>query len=147
MENMTDEEYIQKRVDDQIHWYDNKSKRNQQAYKWLRVYEIAAAAMIPFLTGYIALHGVKFSVGLLGVSVSIVSGALALYKFQENWVQYRSTSEALNSEKHLYLTKAPPYDTGQPFSLFVQRVESLLSKETSGWTQYVSTPVGNKPGP
>ena len=143
---MTDTEYIQSRVDDQIKWYDGKSRQSQRAYKWLRVYEIMAAAMIPFLAGYIETHVVKLSIGLIGVTVSLVSGVLALYKFQENWVQYRSTSEALNCEKHLYLAQAPPYDTEHAFLLFVQKVESLISKENAGWMQYVSTPVGNKSG-
>lgn len=134
---MENTEYIEQRVDAQINWYDRKSQTNQRAYKWLRVYEITAAAMIPFLSGYSDRSEVKFSVGLIGVTIAIVSGALALYHLQENWVQYRSASEALKSEKYLYLTQAPPYDTDQAFELFVQKVEALISKENSGWQQVV----------
>lgn len=137
---MTPEEYLSQRVDDQIAWYNQKSAQNQRMYKRLRAYEILAAALIPFLTGYVhMLEGkVKFLVGALGVSVAFVSSVQALYKHQENWVQYRSTGEALKSEKHLYLTQAPPYDTPDAFTLFVQRAEGLLTKETSGWTQHIT---------
>ncbi len=50
---MTQEEYLQERVDDQIEWHDKKSAWNQKCYKRLRILEIVAAASIPFLTGLI----------------------------------------------------------------------------------------------
>lgn len=139
---MTPEEYLSQRVDDQLAWYGQKSGHNQRMYKRLRAYEIVAAVLIPFLTGYVHLFEgkVKFLVGALGVSVAVVSSLQALYKYQENWVQYRGTSEALKSEKHLYLTQAPPYNTPEAFTIFVQKVEGLLTKETAGWTQYITAP-------
>lgn len=137
---MDSNEYLTQRVDDQIDWYDRKSAGSQKAYKRLRVLEIALAGLIPFLTGYVeAWQGsVKFAIGLMGVVVAVIAGVLSLYKFQENWVQYRSTCESLRSEKFLYQTQSAPYNTDQAFPLFVQKVETLLSKETSAWSQYIT---------
>lgn len=137
---MTSEEYLSQRIDDQIGWYDRKSAHCQRMYKRLRAYEIVAAGLIPFLTGYVDLYSgkVKFTVGLLGASVAAVSGLLFLHKYQENWVKYRSTAEALRSEKVLYLTQSPPYQGADAFLLFVQKAESIFANETGNWAQYIA---------
>ncbi|MDH3694537.1 MAG: DUF4231 domain-containing protein [Gammaproteobacteria bacterium] len=136
---MNEEEYIEQRVDDQILWYSNKSGWNQKVYKRLRVLEIVCAASIPFLVSHVTAETVtlKVVVGVLGVCVAVVSGAVALYKFHENWVQYRSTSESLKHEKFLFLTKTEPYDIDESYPLFVQRIEFIISNENSNWSQYI----------
>lgn len=98
---MDAQRYLSERVDDQIKWYGNKSSRNKRAHHLLRIVEIVAAALIPSLTGYVdeKTGGVKLAVGLLGVIVAVAAGLLALYKLQENWLQYRATYEALKHEK------------------------------------------------
>jgi Protein of unknown function (DUF4231) len=40
------------RLEDQITWYDRKSQSAQHIYKRLKVLEIFAAAIIPFLAGF-----------------------------------------------------------------------------------------------
>ncbi len=39
----------------------------------------------------------------IGALVAVIEGAQQLYKFQENWISYRSTCEALRHERYLYL--------------------------------------------
>ena len=145
---MNQDEYIKNRLDDQIRWYDGKSQWNQKKYKQLRVFEFVAAASIPFLTGYMTVNApfISFTVGLLGLIIAAITGVVTLYKFQENWVEYRTTCESLKHEKHLFLTKVEPYDGDEPFPLFVQRVESLISKENTNWTQYMTRPTKNIKG-
>ena len=136
---MNETEYIEQRVDGQIRWYSTKSGWNQKVYKRLRVLEILCASSIPFLVSYVSTETVtlKVIVGVLGICVAVVSGVVALYNFQENWMQYRTTSESLKHEKFIFLSKVEPYNTDEPYPLFVQRIESLISKENSSWTQYV----------
>lgn len=134
---MNDDEYITSRVDDQINWYDRKSQSAQRWFKWLRGAEIVAAAAIPLIAGFAAdPFPVTLVVGILGASIAVISATISLNQFQENWTEYRTTCESLNHEKFLYLTKAEPYHEEKPFRLFVQRVESLISKENSAWSQY-----------
>ena len=104
---------------------------NQKWYKRLRVIEISAAAAIPFLTGFIKdeTDPLKIVIGLLGLIVVIITGIVTLYKFQENWIEYRTTSETLKHEKFLYITTSEPYNVEEKFHLLVQRVENLISKE------------------
>lgn len=139
---MTPEKYIEERVDNQITWYDCKSQKAQRWFKRIRVSEILAAGAIPLFAGFGG--GESWSVivvAILGVTVTILASALSLNQFQENWIEYRTTCESLKHEKFLFLTQAEPYNDEDPFGLFVQRVESLISKENSAWSQYTHSGV------
>lgn len=138
---MDEKQYFEQRLDEQVNWYNNKSQWNQRWYRGLRVVEILAACTIPFLAGYMSeALPFKYVIGILGVLIAVISGVLALYKFQENWTEYRTTCESLKHEKFLYLTKSKPYDSDGSFPLLVQRVEGLISKENTMWSQYIKAP-------
>lgn len=138
---MNQEEYLKNRVDHRINWYDRKSCFNQNWFKRLQVIAILSASTIPFLTGYSSGEDVSIRVciGILGLMVAAITAVLSLYKFQENWHEYRTTCESLTHEKYLYLTNTEPYDIPEPFPLLVQRVEMLISKENSMWSHHVAT--------
>jgi len=133
--------YIEQRVENQIIWYDEKSQFNQRWFKRLQVSVILASATIPFLVGILPSESIwlKVIVGSLGLIVAAAASILGLYKFQENWIEYRTTCESLRHEKFLFLTKTDPYNTEDPFHLFVERVEGLISKENTDWSKYQKT--------
>jgi hypothetical protein len=132
--------YLEQRVRDQIDWYDRKSLWNQKWFRRLRVFEIVAAAMIPFLTAVPDMMYVKYIIGGLGVLITVVAGVLALFQFQERWTEYRMTYESLKRERFLFLTSADPYAGADGFPVFVQRFETLISKENLGWAQSLVKP-------
>ncbi len=130
------------RLEDQIDWYDKKSKRCQNAYKRIKIVEIVAAALIPFLSALNISqgneawfgHSVSWIIGGLGVLITILEGMLHLNQYQQNWIAYRSTCEGLRHEKYTYLAKAAPYqDAPDPHSLLAERIESLVSQEHAKW--------------
>jgi hypothetical protein len=121
------------RLEDQIAWYDRKSLYNQHTYKRLKMIEIAAAAMIPFIAVSKLPHS-AITTGLLGVIVTIIEGAVQLNQYQQNYVSYRSTCEALKHEKFTFLVQAGSYaGVANPRALLAERVESLVSQEHSKW--------------
>ena len=142
MHGMNKEEYLKKRLDNQIEWYDKKSAWNQKWFRSLQVIAILAAASITFLSGYMTdeLMWIKISIGLLGLLVAAVTGILSLYRFQENWIEYRTICESLKHEKFIYLTRTDPYDGENAFTLLVERVETLISKENTNWSRRMKTP-------
>lgn len=139
MKEMNQEAYLKERLQDQIDWYDRKSIKNQKWFKRLQVAAILASATIPFISGYITETTLllKVSVGLLGLIVAAITAVLGLYKFQENWFEFRTTCESHKHEKYMFLTKSEPYDQEIPFRLLVERVESLISKENTAWNRYM----------
>jgi Protein of unknown function (DUF4231) len=145
---MTEQEYIEQRLDDQQQWYSKKSSWNQTWYKRLRVVEIVLAVSVPFFTSLINqnMQSMTYVVSALAFVIAAVSGLIALEKFQENWVDYRSAAETLKREKFLFLTKTAPYDGPDPFHNLVQRVEEILAKENATWQGYIQqTGEGGQP--
>ncbi len=125
---------IYARLEDQIAWYDRKSSAAQRTFKRIKVTEILAAAVIPFLAG-ISLPHDKLIIAGLGVLITILEGFLHLNQYQQIWGSYRSTCEALKHEKYLYLAKAGPYaGSADPRALLAERVESTVSKEDARWS-------------
>jgi len=135
MEQMGAQQYLAERLDDQLGWYDRKSQWNQSWFKRLRLAEIVAAATIPFLSGMEGGHLLLWVIGPLGMLVAVAAAAISLFKFQENWIQYRTTAEQLRHEKFLFLTNVAPYNAPGAFALLVERVENLISRENSLWAQ------------
>jgi hypothetical protein len=143
---MTPEEYVKQRVDDQISWYGDKSAAAQKWFKRIRGAEIICAAAIPFLAGYGGSSvAAQVAIGVLGAVIVVLASFLSLGQHQENWIGYRTTCESLKHEKYLFLSQVEPYETKERFSLFVRRLENLISKENSAWSQYTQA-GGKAPG-
>jgi hypothetical protein len=122
------------RLEDQINWYDRKSRSAQHIYKRVKVVEILAAAMIPLLAGQ-SFRDDKLVTAGLGVLITVLEGILHLNQYQQLWSSYRSTCEALKHEKYIYLGKAGPYAVAaDPRVLLAERVESCVSQEHAQWS-------------
>jgi hypothetical protein len=119
------------RLEDQIAWYDANSTRNQRAFKRLKYIEIAAAATIPVVSGF---GTTRIVAAVLGGVVLAIEAILHLNQYQQNWLTYRSTAEALKHEKFLYLARAGHYQgAADGHGLLAERVEALVSQEHSKW--------------
>ena len=119
------------RLEDQINWYDRKSNYSQQVYKWIKIVEIVAAALVPLSAGLQLPPAVT---GSLGVLIAVLEGLLQLNQYHHNWITYRSTCETLKHEKYLYLANAGPYSAvPTAHALLAERIESLVSQEHAKW--------------
>ncbi|MDQ2840220.1 MAG: DUF4231 domain-containing protein [Acidobacteriota bacterium] len=121
------------RLEQQIDWYDRRSKLNQILYKSLKTMTLAAAAAIPLLTTSGAVHANHFAAGL-GVLISLLEGIQQLNQYHTNWTSYRTTAEALKHEKYFFLGQAGFYlKSTDPHALLAERIEALVSQENSKW--------------
>lgn len=135
---MTKEEYLEDRVESQIAWYSKKSNQNQMWFKALRITEIISAAFIPFISSISSKYEVlPYIIGFLGIIIAVSAAVSSLFKFQENWIQYRITVEQLKHEKFLFKTSTGIYDAPNSYGTFVQRIENLISRENSLWAQQI----------
>ncbi|MEQ9366795.1 MAG: DUF4231 domain-containing protein [Leptospirales bacterium] len=143
---MNPEEYIKQRVDDQIDWHSKKSSSNRKTYQILTLLAIVAAASIPLLSAVTVLGAepgvvAPIAAGGLGVLITILSGTLSLFRFHENWVEYRLIVEALKRERFLFLAGVEPYQGPESFPDFVERVEALIAKTVVSWGRTARRPV------
>jgi hypothetical protein len=119
------------RLDDQIAWYDGKSRHNQRWFKRLKVCQILLAAAIPAAAG---VGAGSAPLAVAGALIVVLEGLQQLQQYQQNWTAYRATCERLKHERHLYAAAAGPYaGAARPAALLAERVEGLVSQEHAAW--------------
>jgi hypothetical protein len=133
----------QKRLEDQIAWYNLNSQHNQRWFKALKICQIVVAAAIPVAA---AASAPLWLIGSGGALIVVLEGLQQLQQYQQNWTTYRSTCERLKHEKFLFLALAGPYAAvSDPESLLAERVEGLVSQEHAAWVSHreeASTRIG-----
>src|SRR5215213_4277197 len=90
----------QERLEEQIAWYDGKSRHNQRWFKRLKIGQIVIAAAIGAESPPLA---------VAGALIVVIEGLQQLQQYQQNWTTYRATCERLKHERHLYAAAAGPY--------------------------------------
>jgi hypothetical protein len=122
--------YLKERYEDQVNWYDSKSILYKRLNYIFQVSTIVIGPIVPIL----ALLDFKWETVLLSAMMAILIEILNFGKFEEKWHSYRTTCETLKKEKHYYQQKVNEYrDATDPEGLFVERVESLISREHTKW--------------
>ena len=140
---MGPQEYLQERVEQQLAWYGKKSAGNKSRYQILRLLQISLGILVS--AGGVYADAIPHGAWLLsgfGVLISLSAAWETVFDHQNNWVRYRRIKEELKREKILYATASGPYrrEAAQidgaeaSFTLFVERVEGLLSEEVEQWS-------------
>ena len=125
--------YVNDRYEDQVNWYDRKSMWNQKRYKVLQWSALILASLTPILI-LMEPDWSKWLAAAIAVLAATSAGALKIFKYQENWINYRTTCETLRKEIHYYKAGIQGYEhTTDKEALFVSRVESLISRENTLW--------------
>ncbi len=133
MEKTKFDEYLTNRYNDQINWYSDSATKNMRWYQVFQWVVIVLSASIPVMVAAIPKEYKWFTI-TVSILLAIGTAALKSFKFQENWVNYRTVSETLKKEKYFYDAKLDDYaNTDDAEALFVERVESMISRENSLW--------------
>ena len=126
-------EYIDERLDDQIEWYDKKSRYHQRWFKLLKSIEIILGVLIPIIY-YFTHDNFKLWSVILSSGILLCEGMISLFNHQKNWIEYRKTSELLKHEKYMYCFKSGIYrDELHPNITLVERCETIISNENINW--------------
>jgi len=127
------DKFLTDRYNKEVSWYDRRAKRNQLLYTIFQWAAICLSALTPFLI-VIGEVWSKWLAVAVAVLVAISTAALKAFKYQENWINYRTTCETLRKEIYFYEAGIQGYDTvADKEALFVERVESLISRENTLW--------------
>ena len=127
------DKYLKQRYEPQIAWYDTKAIANQLQYRFLQWSVLILSAVTPVL---VAVGGEwqRWSAVVVSASVAIGTAALKTFKYQENWINYRTTCETLRKEIHYFTARVGDYrDAEDSHAQFVERVEALVSRENTLW--------------
>jgi hypothetical protein len=126
--------YKQERLQKQIEWHSKKARDNKIRFRLYQMITLIASAIIPIIN--IANNGdtTRIISSIIGGIIVVVTGITQLEKYQENWILYRTSSELLKKEKYFFENSVGEYsnlDDPQKNKLLVERVESIVSAETS----------------
>lgn len=122
-----------KRLQDQLDWFDRRSGLAQRRFKQLKLATLMLAAGLPVT---IAASAPSWIPALMGALVAVIEGAQQLFKFQENWINYRSVCESLQREQYLYLARAGHYaEAAAVDTLLAEMVERIIGQETTHWVE------------
>jgi Protein of unknown function (DUF4231) len=123
------------RLQEQIDWHSGMARHNKRRYRMSEMIIIFIGAIIPVVNVLdFADLQTRIISSILGATIAIVTGLTQLEKFQENWIIYRTTTELLKKEKYFYENEVGDYsdlDVSKRKKLLVERVESMVSSETS----------------
>lgn len=132
------EKYVSDRYQAEIDWYNKKAVQYKSYYTLFQVTLIILAAISPVLVGiqqnYSDNSYLKVITIVSTAIVAIITASIKTFKLQENWINYRTTCETLKKEIFLYRVGSNDYSSsGSPEKIFVERVESLISRENTLW--------------
>lgn len=129
--------YVAGRYQDQIQWYNRRSLHNQRCYRTYQWILTIFSALTPVLLAIdFCLDNPpwKWTTLVSAIIVGVSSSVLKIFKYQENWIDYRTTCETIKKEIHYYHARAQEYAEAEDCErLFVERVESLVSRENTLW--------------
>lgn len=123
------------RLEDQMHWYDNKSLHSQRWYKNLKLAQMALAVTIPVMS-LLPPDIAKWATAVSGTVIALLEAVQQMNQYSTLWVTYRATAERLKHEKYLFLSAAGPYRSlPEPERLIqlAERVEEHVSTEHANW--------------
>jgi Protein of unknown function (DUF4231) len=122
-------------VDEQMSYYERAAGRAQKAFRIGRLITLITAAAIPICA---LLNFSPLLTAALGALIAVLEGTQQIFQFHENWLNYRSTAEALRRERLLYTSGAGPYAEAESAgrsaaTLLAERVVALTTEEQAKW--------------
>lgn len=155
-------EYTMKRFCHSVIWYTKNAKSMKRAFFVLSAFTIALPTIATLLNSvpdnFISNYEswIKLTVSVISAATAILTAFLNLFKFQHKWVQFRSTSEELQTELTVYLAQAGDYSektltkpyvakdkpvpefSGEKLdelreNMFLINIEKIMAKEKSQW--------------
>src|SRR5690606_11602074 len=134
------QDYVEGRLSQYQQWYDRKAVKTKAMHLRMRTLSVVGGALVPVLVN-LDLSFAKLTATVLSL---IVVGSVSLesvYRYREQWKNYRSTEQLLGHERIYFETKVGPYSDlseAEAFTTLVARVESASANENSA-TLHVMT--------
>ncbi|MGQ4619929.1 DUF4231 domain-containing protein [Nocardia sp. R7R-8] len=137
----TAEGYISGRLEQYQQWYDGKSVKTKALHLRMRVVAVGGGVLVPALVNlpYV------WAAPTVTVISLLVAGSVALesvFRYREQWKNYRSTEQLLGHEKVYFQTRTGSYEglgDGAAFRQLVERVEAAIASENSATLNVMTT--------
>lgn len=121
--------YLKERLNEQLKYYSRKASYNKIWHLSLQVIIGLGAIAVPFLIGFNWVS--QWIPPVLSILVAAATAVENIFKFGNNWRNFRQTEEALKQQRFLFEARAGRYRRSKdPFTLFVETCEGVMAQET-----------------
>ncbi|MEV7670206.1 DUF4231 domain-containing protein [Streptomyces sp. NPDC088752] len=130
---MTPQRYIETRVEQYREWYDTKATRMKAMHLRMRTVSVVGGALVPVFVN-VDLGFARVTATVLSVVVVAAVSLESVYRYREQWKNYRSTEQLLGHERVYFEARVGPYrglSKREAFSVLVARVEKAIANENS----------------
>jgi hypothetical protein len=136
--NMSD--YVRNRAAQYAGWYDKKAIKAKRQFLWSRTIIALGAILTPFLATHdfsVSAFGLEFDLsrtlsGLIGISIASLVALEGIFKFQDQWKNYRTTEQYIITHIFMFGHGVGEYDgidCNDGFKKFVQNIEVAIKSE------------------
>jgi hypothetical protein len=138
------EERMKERFFKELAYYEKKSGKNKNLFYAFQIIVILFSVLTPLLLAYNN-QLLEWAAIITSGVVTIFTALLGAFKFQENWINYRTVAESLKKEMTYYTAKLCDYENSpDPEQLFLLKIENLISKEHTSWITCQAKTGSNK---
>lgn len=132
-QNKTFEEYLRFRFKDQISLYDHKANYNKRLHLLTTSALVVLSSFLPVGIIFLPTQYKMINV-FVAVVLAILVALLRVFRFEDRWINLRSSAELLKREKMMFDVKVGEYShIENPEVRFIERVESIISRENTVW--------------
>ncbi|WP_406656353.1 DUF4231 domain-containing protein [Methanolobus sp. ZRKC2] len=138
----TTEHYLENRLEQYRSWYDSKAVKMKKKYQQTQVMAAVGAVLVPVINNISIIVPIenwsvdiaKFSVTVIGILVALAIAFEGVFHYREQWKNYRSTEQYLETQKQLFIHGIGDYselDRESAFRLLVNRIEGAIAEENA----------------
>ncbi|MFF9341739.1 DUF4231 domain-containing protein [Streptomyces sp. NPDC014773] len=130
---LTAQKYVESRLAQYQEWYDVKAARMKAMHLRMRTVSVVGGALVPVFVNLDAGFA-RVTATVLSVVVVAAVSLESVYRYREQWKNYRSTEQLLGHERVYFEARVGPYrelSEREAFSLLVARVERAIANENA----------------
>lgn len=137
--------FLTKRYNDQLQWFEAKAAAQKRRYHALQTSVVVISSSLPVLVTTVPVH-MNWITATASVVLAIGTALLKMLHLPEAWINYRDTAQCLRQEQSWMEFQTGVYAEIEPPAArkkFVDRVEDILSKESGNWRSTALAPLPN----
>ncbi|GIJ47377.1 hypothetical protein Val02_42630 [Virgisporangium aliadipatigenens] len=123
--------YIAKRLEQYQGWYDTKAVKTKRMYLWMRTVSVVGGVLVPVILN-IDGNWARVLATATSLLVAVAVALESVYRYRDQWKNYRSTEQILGHERIHFLTRTGLYqalDDAAAYRALVERVEGAIQAE------------------
>lgn len=140
------EEYVAERLNPEIEYYNKSAGKAKQNYLRMRAVTVIGGALVPVLVN-VDLPYLNILTTAISLVVVLFVSLETVYRYREQWTNYRTAEQNLRNEYFLFTSRAGGYanlDEPVAFTLFVNRVEGAIDAESASTLRVMTTLTESK---